>query len=127
MPFTWFLDSGHDIMIKRGGSIVKVNGAEEVRQRIIVHLLHKWQEYFMNVPAGLPWYEMLLGGKDIKLIESWVRQEILNTLGVLSIIGIDIRYSTNIKRNLVLNASVEVYGLSGPDIITIENQVLGGT
>ena len=79
----------------------------------------------MNVPAGLPWDEVLLGSKDLKLIETWVRKEILDVLGVVSIINVDLMYSTTIKRQLIVNANVEVYGLSGPDIITIENQVLG--
>ena len=126
MPFTWLLSSKHDVMIRKGGSVQKVYGAEEVRQRILVHLLHKWQEYFMNVPAGIPWDEVLLGSKDLKLIETWVRKEILDVLGVVSIINVDVMYSTTVKRQLIVNANVEVYGLSGPSIVTIENQVLGG-
>ena len=126
--YTLFLSaSQNDLMINKRGKLQTINGAQEVRQRTLVTLRHRWQEYFMNVPAGIPWYEFLLGSKDLGLVETIVRQTILNVPGVVSIVSISITYSTTVKHQALLNATIEVYGIAGSDIVAIENEVLGGS
>ena len=125
--FSLFLSpSKHDLMITSKGKIQKISGAQEVRQRVIVTLRHQWEEYFLNVISGIPWYALLLGTKDLVLVENWVRQTILDVPGVISIIDITVMYSTSEKNKVLLNSDIEVYGTKGTDIIALENEVLGG-
>lgn len=112
MAFTFALShTHHDCMIKNG-KLVEVQGAEEVKQRILVTLLHNWQEYFLNVPAGLPWYELLLGSKDKKIVEALVRKAVLSVPNVMSIIGLQITWPTE-GRGLDVDMEVEVITLEG--------------
>jgi hypothetical protein len=60
---------------------------------------------------GVPWYELILGGKDIKLTESILRQAVLNVPGVLGVL----KFSTGFaKRNLSIAMLVSVEGTSEP-------------
>jgi len=86
MTMTWALEN--DDLQVLGGKLTKVDGVEEVKQRIIVTLRHHWQEYFLNVPAGVPWYEVILGNKDKKLVEAILRRAVLDVPGVIGIINI---------------------------------------
>ena len=126
MSFTYALGSGHDMIIDRAGKLLRVSGAQEVKQRIIVTLNHYWQEYFLNVPAGVPWYELLLGNKDKKLVSLVIRQSILDVPGVIGIVSLDVRYSAIEARALTIAASVEVEGTMGTEILAIEESLIGG-
>ena len=87
MSMTWGISLDyHDLVVDTGGTLLKVYGAEEVRQRILVSLLHHWEEYFLNVPAGVPWYQLILGSKDKKMVETILRRRVLEVPGVASIL-----------------------------------------
>jgi hypothetical protein len=110
MAFTWSVLSNHDLSI-RSGSLVIAAQAEEVRQRVLITLLHHWQEYFLNVPAGLPWYEFILGNKDHKLVGQLLRKTILKVPGVYSVINFQLDF-TNASREFAIYADVETeYGI----------------
>ena len=126
MSFTYALGSGHDMIIDGSGKLLQVLGAQEVKQRIIVTLNHYWQEYFLNVPAGVPWYELLLGNKDKKLVSLVIRQAILDVPGVIGLVSLDVRYSAIEARALTIAASVEVEGAMGTEILAIEENLIGG-
>lgn len=110
MPFTWEIEpSIYDLSIK-GGKLKVVYGANEVKQRILVTLWHYWEEYFLNVPAGVPWYELILGSKDKKMVESLLRHAILNVPGVISIMRFQLQYPQALSRDFAIYADVEVTG-----------------
>lgn len=108
-------DASHDLTIV-GGSLAKVTGAEEVRQRVLVALFHEWQEYFMNELSGVPWQEIILGSKDLRIIETILRWAILQVPGVVSILVLE---STFAARQLQIYATIEVEGESGNETINI--------
>lgn len=113
MSMTFALNPlNHDMFIRRG-KLFKITGAQEVRQRIIISLLHEWEEYFLNMPAGLPWYQFMLGSKDLKTVEALIRDNILKVPGVLSINRFIMKYSA---RQLTFDMLVLVQGLNGPEI-----------
>jgi hypothetical protein len=46
MTMTYAVGSRHDLLIGRQGKLLLVTGAEQVKQRIIVSLLHCWGSIF---------------------------------------------------------------------------------
>lgn len=121
MSFTWIIDSGAWDMQIKNGNLVFVSGAEEVKQRILISLWHYWEEYFLNVPDGVPWYELILGSKNKKIVESLLRSAILDVPGVISILRFQIQSDTTILRNFLIYADVEV---DGGQIISIFTSAL---
>lgn len=115
MTFTWTINDGYnDIIIDHKGKLAKIKGSSEVRQRVIIALRHYWQEYFLNVPAGVPWYELILGSKDTKQAELLIRDAVLKVPGVISIININSIVSKD--RHVSFNIRIEVQGTDGPSI-----------
>lgn len=112
MSFTFALNGYHDLSINREGKLASVYGPEEVKQRILVSLRHYWEEYFLNVPDGIPWYEIILGSKDLATVESIIRGKILDVPGVVAIVSIDIRFSSSAERQVAIDAVVEVEGVA---------------
>jgi hypothetical protein len=106
MSFTWSVSQSWDLAIS-GGSLAKVSGTDEVKQRILITLWHYWQEYFLNVPGGVPWYQLILGSKNQKIVESILRSVILGVPGVVSIFRLNIQRSSTSYRDFVLYADVE--------------------
>lgn len=102
MAMTWMLESD-DLQVS-GGKLRLATGVEEIKQRIIVTLRHYWQEYFLNVPAGVPWYEVILGSKDRKLVEAILRRAVLDVPGVVGVINIR---TTNTQRTFTVYIDVE--------------------
>lgn len=115
MTFTWTInDKYSDIIIGKKGKLATIIGASEVRQRAIIALRHYWQEYFLDVPTGMPWYELILGSKDIKQAELLIRDTVLQVPGVVSILHIS---SITLKnRHVSFNIRIEVVGIDGPSI-----------
>jgi hypothetical protein len=108
-------EATHDLTVV-GGKIKQVNGANEVRQRVLIALKHLWNEYFLNIPTGVPWDELILGSKDKKLVEAIFRQVLLDVPGVHSIYYLKITLS---GRSATLDATLEVVGIYGVESTTI--------
>lgn len=115
MSMTWALNTSNDLSIS-GGKLAITTSADEVKQRILVTLQHHWQEYFLNVPGGVPWYDLILGGKDVKLYEAILRNIILSVPGVASIIDF---YTTFSNRAFSLYTSVEVTWATGTQVTSL--------
>lgn len=112
MPFTWSLDSTNWDLTISDGKLDQVYGIEEIKQRILVSLWHYWEEYFLNVPAGMPWYELILGSKNKALVESLIRRAILDVPGVISIVHCKLQSPTvgSVLRDFAIFCTVEVNG-----------------
>lgn len=112
MSFTWALNGNNDLSIKNG-KLRQVYGPDEVKQRILVALRHYYQEYFLDVPDGIPWYEVILGSKDKKTAELIVRRKILEVPGVVGIASLNVQFSATISRQLEFYGTIEVEGYQG--------------
>ena len=112
MTLTWRMTDESDLVIS-SGTLSVVTGSEEVRQRVLIALRHYWQEYFLNVPAGLPWYEFILGSKDKQTVDALLRAAILAVPGVDSIVNFQVVYPSNsTPRQLEVYADIEtIYGI----------------
>jgi hypothetical protein len=116
----------NDMVVGKNGKLLTTTSAQEVKQRILIALQHQYQEYFLNVPDGVPWYEVILGSKDKRTVESLIRSAILGAPLVLSVINLQIVWpSPTRERGLDFTAIVEVYGERGVEIIEIiDNNII---
>lgn len=132
MAYTLKLDTfSHDLTIKNG-HLVRVSGADEVRQRIKIALWHYFNEYFLNRPNGLPYYQQknagisILGSKmSRQTIYNIIREKILSIPGVLAIKNAQI---TKSGRDYYYSCSVTVQrgpADGGIQDITIQNISIG--
>ena len=119
MAWTLKLDQfTHDMRIGTNGLPERINGADEVRQRVKVALWHYIEEYFLNVPNGVPWYESILGRKSgTALVSKIIRRKILATPGVISIVSFQVNFET-IPRILNIAATIRVEGnINDPETV----------
>lgn len=66
-----------------------VTSLEEILQRLVTRLQREYGEWFLDITAGLPWYqngEGLLGSRNKTMLDLIIRRETLNTTGVQRIL-----------------------------------------
>lgn len=69
-----------------GGSLVVIEGLEQVRQRLAARFKFFQGEWFLDTRQGIPYYrDVLVAQPDLPLIRSTFRRAILSTPGVLSL------------------------------------------
>jgi len=74
-----------------GGSLVEIEGIEQVRQRIASRLKFFVGEWFLDLRQGVPYYrDVLLKSPNLALVRSLFRRVILGTPGVLSVAKLDV-------------------------------------
>lgn len=113
MAITFELNASTDLTVKNG-TLKLVNGADEVKQRIQVALNHYAEEYFLNVPGGVPWFQYILGSKDKKNVELIIRRAIFDVPGVISVVNV---------RSVIAGRSVDIYAdveVSGGEVVTVQ-------
>jgi hypothetical protein len=121
MAFTLALDlERNDLQIDSRGNFRYVYGPDEVKQRIIVSLQHSWQEYFLNVYSGVPWYESILGSKDLRTVELIIRREVLNVPGVISVVKSTCEWDLTDRRKVNIYIMAEVTAYEG----TVNSQAI---
>ena len=127
MSYSLKLDRfSHDIHIKNG-KFVRVNGSDQVRQRILVALWHHFNEYFLNRPAGVPWYNGILGNKiSEENLKNILRKKIQRVPGVIQVMTISI---TRMVRDYTISVTCSVESGSwepGSNLVTLSGIAIGG-
>jgi hypothetical protein len=76
------------------------NTDEEILQRIKIRLRFFKDEWFLNSEHGLPYFEDILGSKnlDLNIVESILREQILDVEGVREIVESSIDYDENERK-----------------------------
>ena len=124
MAFTWYLDKDtNDLVIDDNGGLLRVASGNEVLQRVKVSLLHHWQEYFLNMPGGVPWFQSILGKRDLKLAELIIREAILSVPGVLAITRFKVYFA---NRELSFDIWITVVGDYEFEVRLTERKILEG-
>lgn len=109
------LNAAHDLYLGPQSGIALAEGAEAVVQGVTTRLRLFRGEWFLNVNAGMPWFQEVFtdGGQDIRRIESALRAQILATPGVEQILSLDIDFNGG-TRDLSVTFDVDtIYGPSG--------------
>ena len=115
MSFDFAIDSATgDLSIKKGAFVI-AKKSDEVGQRVKTRLLRQLGEWFLDVTAGVPWYDTpdyqgLLGSKRKDETELLMRSTVTATDGVSSIKSFE-RIETNSGHNLTFNiVLITVFG-----------------
>lgn len=93
MPYTLKLDYfSNDLKINSSGHFERIDGEDEVCQRVRIALRHEFSEYFLNRLGGVPYYTKneeqikILGSKTSdQFICNLLRKKILEVPGVLQV------------------------------------------
>ena len=95
--------------LNAGGSLVEIEGVEQVRQRLVSRLRFFRGEWFLDLRQGIPYYrDVLVKNPRSPAIRSLFRRVILDTPGVLSLPRLDLVIDERARRGqLVFEAVVE--------------------
>ena len=101
----------NDIMSKNGlVGFVDLN--DEVVQRVRTRLRRVLGEWFLQITAGLPYFNgEMLGGKNKQYVMLVIKAEILNTDGVQDIKSISLEYNSD-TRKITITADITVNATS---------------
>lgn len=121
MTWTLALDRfNHDLKIVNG-RFLRVNQSDEVRQRVKVTVWQYFQEYFINIPNGTPWYESIMGRKNSSdIVSSILRNRILTTPGVIRIDSFNINFN-ELTRTFETSGLIQVQ--SGPNEVSTATSI----
>jgi hypothetical protein len=111
---TLALDSSHDVYFGTRAGIALTSGLDGVAQSLLTRLQLFNGEWFLNVNDGTAWFQRIFSDRpDIRLIEIDLRDRILGTQGVVSLITFDLSYAVA-SRRLTLSFEVDtIYGPTG--------------
>jgi hypothetical protein len=122
MTMTW------DLKIdQRQGDLVTgyVTGQDEIVQRIYTRLWRHLGEWFVNTSVGLPWYAgpssimqgrlspdgAILGSRDFRYADLWIRNEIAETEGVIRVIDFNTYFDASTRNYSIRAEIVTEFGL----------------
>lgn len=101
---TLALNSSNDLYFVNGRlALIEGNNSDvEILQRIKIRLRFFKSEWFLNVEHGIPYFQEILGSKalDINIIETILREQILDVQGVKQILESSIDYDPNDRKVL---------------------------
>ncbi len=104
------LDSSGDLLVSEF-DLAFVAGADQAAQRIGIALRLFQGEWFLDLDAGLPWFDQLLGKNlDLRQTESVLRREILNTPDVNAITAFSLDYDPRARTLTVAFTADTIFG-----------------
>ena len=85
------IDSATNDISFENGKMKIVSKSDEVAQRVRTRLRRILGEWFLDVNAGMPYFDgKMLGGKDFNYIKLTINSEIIDTEGVQSVRAINL-------------------------------------
>jgi hypothetical protein len=100
----------HDLVFT-DGELTTVSSLDAIAQHVKVRLLFFKGEWELNLDEGVPyWTDILVIGPDLRAIESLLRQVVLGTPGITSIVSFSIAHD---RANRTLEATFEAITTDG--------------
>lgn len=113
-----------------------VTGQDEIVQRVLIRLWRHLGEWFLNTSAGLPWYQGpspyiagelsrktgILGTRNFRYADNWIRNEIAETKGVKRVIDFNTHFNPSTRVYSLRAQILTDYGL--PYLIGIDSNDL---
>jgi len=104
--------TSHD-MYRAGSGIAVLYDSDAVLQTVKTRLLLHYEEWFLDLSEGLPWFtELLKHNPDFSLIESRISETIINTDGVESLENIQLAFTPTTRVLIVNFTYIDVYGIT---------------
>lgn len=117
-----------DLRIDHGkGDLVAgcANGRDEIVQRVRTRLWRHLGEWFVNTSCGLPWHAgpssimpgrlspdgAILGSRDFRYADLWIRNEIAETEGVIRVMDFNTHFDASTRVYSIRARIVTEYGL----------------
>lgn len=102
------INSSTNDILSIDGKVGILDDADEVIQRVRTRLRRVLGEWFLQINAGLPYFNGdMLGGKNTQYVMMVVKAEILNTTGVQDVTSISIDYN-NTTRKATVTATIVI-------------------
>lgn len=103
-----------------------VTGQDEIVQRVQTRLYRHLGEWFVNTSAGLPWYRgpssimpgeltessAIMGTRNFRYADIWIRNEIAETNGVIKIVDFNTYFDTATRTYSIRAQIATEYGLA---------------
>lgn len=102
----------HDLLIKNG-DLQLVSGGDQIAQHLKIRLWLFQGEIIFDTSLGVPYYShILVKNPDIDIVESVLRETILETPGITGpFSGFNLSWDTSLRE---LDLTFEVEGTNGP-------------
>jgi hypothetical protein len=103
--------STHDIVFT-GGELTTVTGLDAIAQHVKIRLLFFKGEWELNLDEGVPyWTDILVVGPDLRAVESLLRQVVLGTPGISSIVSFSLDHDRSARTLSLLFEAITTDGL----------------
>lgn len=103
-------DDDGDYTFGQGDDTWLINSPEAVAQAVKTRFLLWYGQWFLNTTTGTPWVQSVLGKQKPETYNLAIRQRILETQGVNSILSFDTNLNTS-SRRVVFTATIDtIYG-----------------
>lgn len=109
------LSSTGDYTFGQGERNFLVDSPAMVGQKVRTRLLLWTGEWFLDVTAGTPWLQQVVGKNKNPTYDLAIQQRILQTQGVKSIVS----YSSNVSADRRLSVSVTIETIYGEDLVEV--------
>lgn len=112
------LNSDNDIYAS-AGSLVRNSGSDYVVQTIRTQLLMYQGEWWLDLTAGIPWFQTILAAPaDIKTAEQIIKTSILGTPGVTELVEFDATFDNSTRDFKITFIVLTEYGPSGEVVVS---------
>lgn len=129
MPWDFAID--HQTGDMTGGY---VDSQDEIVQRVMTRLWRHLGEWFVNTQAGLPWFKgpstvnsgeltqatAILGTRNFKWADNWIRNEIAETDGVIRVVDFNTYFDAPTRVYSLRAQIITEYGL--PFLIALDTR-----
>jgi hypothetical protein len=103
--------STHDIVFVNG-ELTTVSDLDAIAQHVKIRLLFFKGEWELNLDEGVPyWTDVLVVGPDLRAIESLLRQVVLGTPGISSIVSFSIDHDRSARTLSLVFEAITTDGL----------------
>ncbi|WP_380183595.1 hypothetical protein [Kalamiella sp. sgz302252] len=99
-----------DYAFGKGDSAFLVNSPECVAQAIQTRLQLWYGQWFLDTAEGTPWLESIVGKQNSAAAELMLRQRILDTQGVKSILAFHSTFNSSTRRAIFTVTVETLYG-----------------
>ena len=108
-------DPGGDYVFGQGGQNFYVNSPTMVAQEILTTLRLMQGEWYLNLQAGVPYYQQIIGYGTQGLYDEIIKSAVLGVPGVVSILA----YNSQLNRvTRALTVTMTVQTAYGPATVT---------
>lgn len=124
-PLDLLFDDDGDLLID-GDGLHFATGLEGVAQCVGVRLLMFRDEWFLNLDAGIPYYDEILGEKyDEVIVRRRLVEAIVGTPGVIEVLSLSLSFDNSTRKLSVSYKLRTEFGDTEPDTLALGGRTNG--